>query len=113
MKLIELIRIAAEGYRKELPESELLDFVNKRTGKPLPPEKRPGGDTLAQFVVVELAGTFDPGATDDEQLAEASRAIEWAADDLHNTFKRLDVERAKLADLEAQSELKTKRRPVL
>ena len=40
------------------------------------------GDTLALFICRELNDTFDDEATDAEQLEEAIRVIQRAADDL-------------------------------
>lgn len=97
MKLIELIALADCGYmrgyvdnRGENAISSLLDFVNRHTGKPLPTEAQPGGDTLALFVVRELAETFDEDAPDRAQLAEAVRVMELARDDLDNVLATLD-----------------------
>jgi hypothetical protein len=40
------------------------------------------GDTLAQFLAQEIAGTFDSKATDLEQFAEAERAVRVAIREL-------------------------------
>ena len=40
------------------------------------------GDTLAEFIAVELAETYDEAATDEEQLDEAVRVMSRAADDV-------------------------------
>ena len=40
------------------------------------------GDTLAVFIVQEIADTFEPEADDNEQLAGALRVIHQAIDDL-------------------------------
>ncbi len=41
-----------------------------------------GGDTLAEFVALELYGSYDPEASDDEQLTTAVKVMQSAADDL-------------------------------
>jgi hypothetical protein len=47
------------------------------------PKKNPeGGDTLAEFIARELADTYDPEASDGEQIATAVKAMQSAADDL-------------------------------
>ena len=88
MKLIQLMKIADEGYRKDFPESSLLECVNRRTGRPL--DQPPSGDTLALFVVRELSETFESKASDHEQLAEAARCVEKAVNDLGNILSALD-----------------------
>ena len=48
------------------------------------------GDTLAEFVVIELHETHDPGATDAEQIVEASRVMGAAADQLRRVAEALE-----------------------
>ena len=88
MQLIQLLQIANGGYVKDFPESPLLDLVNKKTGQPL--KRQPGGDSLALFVVIELAETYDEEATDDEQLEEAVRVMTAARDNLENIIVALE-----------------------
>jgi hypothetical protein len=74
MTLRELMDRAAAGY----PDGDLRDFYDPETGEP-----RDGvGDTLALFVARELAGTYEPEAGDDEQVATAVDAITTAIEDL-------------------------------
>lgn len=40
------------------------------------------GDTLAKFIVAELRGTYDEGASDTEQLVAASKAMKNALREL-------------------------------
>ena len=54
------------------------------------------GDTLAMFVVREIAGAFDPHAGDEEQIQTATDAIRRAADELSavaHCLERLENER--------------------
>src|SRR5208282_4297897 len=81
MILIDLLTAADKGYTKDFPESSLLEFVDEHGG-PLSPA--PTGDTLALFVVRELADTYDPQADDETQTATAVRAIEAARTNLDN-----------------------------
>lgn len=81
MKLIDLITVADQAYRKNFPESSLLEFVDD-SGKPLDPPA--SGDTLALFIVREFAETFDENAPDVDQYGEAIRVMENAARDLTN-----------------------------
>jgi hypothetical protein len=48
------------------------------------------GDTLAEFVVREIADTYDSGANDQEQLDEAARVIRRAAVDLELVAEELE-----------------------
>ena len=45
-------------------------------------EKTGAGDTLTEFVALELYESYDPEAGDDEQLATAVKLMQSAADDL-------------------------------
>ncbi len=93
MKLIELVRICEEGYTTDFPESSLLALVNPREGTPLLKLPSPIGDTLALFIVRDLAETFDPDASDEQQLAEAIRAMEMARTNLENVVSALRSDR--------------------
>jgi len=48
------------------------------------------GDTLAKFIAIELAETFDKDETDDEQFGEAIVAMSRAANDLRNVVDALE-----------------------
>lgn len=74
MKLTELIAIAHNAY----PLGLTMSF-NPQTGQPTPFQ---AGDTLADFIVLELAETFDPDEFTENQLGEALRVIEAAESDL-------------------------------
>lgn len=63
MKLSQLIKIASDAY----PD----DLIGRYHKAP----KRDFGDTLAQFLARELKDTFDPDASDEEQLREGVRAL--------------------------------------
>lgn len=76
MTLNQLICRAASVY----PEGYVLHYwdLAKQEPKPNPA----GGDTLALFIAQELAETYDPDASDTEQVAAAVKAMQSAADDL-------------------------------
>ncbi len=74
MQLVELLNRANKGY----PDGYLSEYYDAATGQPKPGS----GDTLAKFVVLELAETFDPEATDEEQINQAARVLERGALDL-------------------------------
>jgi len=85
MQLVELLDRANKGY----PEGTLCEYYDPGTGK-----LRPGsGDTLAQFVVLELTETFDPEASEEDQITEAIRALERGAHDLLRTIWALRASR--------------------
>ncbi len=94
MKLIDLVLICNEGYTQDFPESSLLEFVNQRSGRPLVKMPSPIGDTLALFVVRELAETFDAEAGEEEQIAEAIRVLSRARRDLDNIVSALEKRQA-------------------
>ena len=88
MTLIALIEQASRGYEKGIPESPLTEQCHP-DGTPLTLaeyEAHGCGDTLARFVVVELAETFDADAPDDAQLAEAARVVSNARRHLDNVL---------------------------
>ena len=51
MKLPELLNAANKGY----PDGYLAEYYETKTGA----RKRGSGDTLAEFIVLELIDTFD------------------------------------------------------
>lgn len=81
MTLAELLRRANRGY----PDEFLAEYYDPDTG-----EEQPGsGDTLALFIVRELRETFDPGAPDEAQLAEARRVLDMAQAELAGVITAL------------------------
>ena len=84
MTLNNLIRTAASGY----PDAQVLtywDFAGKQ------PRANPdGGDTLAHFVALELAETFDDEAATSDQAAEAVRALNRAVQDLQSVINAIE-----------------------
>lgn len=84
MKLLELQKLADEGYG----DDTMHPYYNQKTGMPVMNPKE-GGDTLARFVAIELAETFDEKASTGQQLAEARRVISAAIDDLENVLRAL------------------------
>jgi hypothetical protein len=76
MTLNQLICRAASAY----PEAYVLQYWDME--KQEPKHNPVGGDTLAQFIAQELADTFDGEAGETQQINEAVRVIQSAADDL-------------------------------
>lgn len=74
MKLNDLIHKAAAGY----PDARLLAYWDGHQAVSNPV----GGDTLAEFIVRELCGTFDAKAGTATQVAEAVRVLNKAKADL-------------------------------
>ena len=85
MKLLELLNTANQGY----PNGYLAEYYDTRTGE----RKSGSGDTLAQFVVVELTETFDPQADDEAHITEAVRALTRARTDLDRLISVLMTRR--------------------
>lgn len=93
MNLRKLIELADEGYADK-PDPKYPDYkpdplwadVSLLNHVDAEGYEIPGqlvcDDTLALFVVRELKDTFDPNATNEEQLKEAIRVIELAAEQL-------------------------------
>ncbi len=76
MTLNQLICRAASVY----PEAWPLVYWDMETQQP---KANPvGGDTLAMFIAIELAETFEEEADDGVQIAAAVKAMQTAADDL-------------------------------
>lgn len=81
MKLPELLNAANQGY----PDGYLAEYYDTRTGA-----RKPGrGDTLAQFIVLELIDTFDSMACDDSQIGIATELLERARKDLLDVIQTL------------------------
>ena len=83
MKLAELIAAANKAY----PDGLIEQSFNPDTGK----AKDGAGDTLALFIVRELSETFDPEASDEDQIKEAVRVLNTAINELsgvRDTFER-------------------------
>ncbi len=66
----------ASAYHDALP----LRYWDAHRQQPL--ENPAGGDSLARFVVRELADNFDPDDSSCAQIAAAVRAMQAASDDL-------------------------------
>ena len=74
MKRVELLNAANRGY----PDGFLAEYYDIKTGK----VKDGSGDTLAQFLVRELAETFDESQSSDFQINTALGIIDCAIRDL-------------------------------
>ena len=76
MDINQIISRAASVY----PDAYVLNYWDTEQREP---QHNPlGGDTLAQFIALELAETYDGEASDEEQITEAVRVMQRAADDL-------------------------------
>ena len=92
MTLNQLMCRAASAY----PDAFVMEYWDQAREKPRPnPE---GGDTLAEFVALELYESFDPSAEDGEQLATAVKVMQSAADDLQAVAHALaNIDRERIA----------------
>lgn len=81
MKLLELLNAANHGY----PDGYLAEYYDAKTGS----RKRGSGDTLAEFIVLELIDTFDSKADDDSQIGIAAQLLERARTDLLGVIQAL------------------------
>jgi len=81
MKLVELLKKANEGYE----DGAVAEYFNQETGELVEGK----GDTLAQFVAIELSETFDPDADDDTQIQTAIEAMDMAKRDIEGVLAAL------------------------
>jgi hypothetical protein len=86
MTLLELLNAANQGY----PDGYLAEYYNTKTGTRK--RKRGQGDTLAEFIVLELIDTFDSKTSDDSQINLATQILERARRDLFNVIQALEDE---------------------
>ena len=82
MKLPELLNAANQGY----PDGYLEEYYDTKTGA----RKRGSGDTLAEFIVLELIDTFDSKSPDDSQIGIATQMLERARRDLLDVIQALE-----------------------
>jgi hypothetical protein len=83
ISLRELVRIAAKAYNndEELNGSDSAwDHVIDNNGRLVARGKL--GDTLADFIIIELADTYDPKASRADQIDVAVGVMESASDQL-------------------------------
>lgn len=83
MTLNDLIDHANRYYPDDMIQRH-WDYVKSETKPP-----RVAADTLAVFVCNEIAATFNPEASDEDQLHEAARVMQTAADELSRVAKGL------------------------
>ena len=85
MKLVDLMKRANAGY----PDGYLGQYFQYKTGEPV----EGSGDTLAEFIVRELAETFEPDASDEDQIDRAVEVLEKATSDLASVMAALRGQR--------------------
>jgi len=84
MTLNELIKRASAAYSDGLIATACWDFKREH------PRRNPkGGDTLAQFIANEIADTYDPDASEEEQINTVSRVLFTASADLEAVITAL------------------------
>ena len=82
MTLNELLEIVHRAY----PDEQTRLCWNAKKQKVL----TGAGDTLAEFVVGEIADTFNPNVSTEKQLDEALSAMRWAAIELGAVITALE-----------------------
>jgi hypothetical protein len=83
LTLVQLLEAANRVY----PDGQLSWYFDEATGESI--RNPDGGDTLALFIVLELAETFDNDAERTVQLGEAIRVMERAASELNGVVAEL------------------------
>lgn len=87
MKLNQLICKAASVY----PDEFILKYWDMK--KECPRKIPEGGDTLAQFIAQELADTYDPEASDKEQVETAVQVMQATISDITTVIDALRLMR--------------------
>ena len=82
MKLNELLEIVHRAYPDEFTR-ECWDSRRQRA-------RSGSGDTLAEFIVREIADTYDAEATDEAQLDEALRVMRRACTEVTGVIDALE-----------------------
>ena len=85
MTLNELLEIVHRAY----PDEQTRLCWNAKKQK----VRKGTGDTLAEFVVGEIADTFDPNLPTEKQLDEALSAMRWACTELEVVTRGLEERR--------------------
>ena len=85
MKLNALLEIVHRAYPEEHTR-QCWNAMKQRV-------RRGKGDTLAEFVVGEIADTFDPDAPEETQLDVALSAMRWACTELEAVIRALEERR--------------------
>jgi len=80
MKLSEIIAIADRAYPDGLVQAHFEDPDGQH------------GDTLAEFIALELQDVYDADAGDEDQWSEAARVIRRARDELDSVLSALERE---------------------
>ena len=82
MKLNAILEIVHEAYPDELTR-ECWDKARQRA-------RDGAGDTLAEFIVQEIADTYDAAASDEAQLYEALRVLRRACTEITGVIEALE-----------------------
>jgi hypothetical protein len=82
VQLVELLNRANTAY----PDNYLSEYFDDKTGEPITPI---AGDTLAKFIVAELRETFEPTATDEQQLEVARSVLDRTVTTLYDVSTAL------------------------
>jgi hypothetical protein len=81
MTLNEIMNIVHEAY----PDGFTRNYWEAESGRP----RDGNGDTLAEFIVKELAESYDASICSEEQLAQAGAILEQAHDELSRVITAL------------------------
>ena len=81
MKIEELIKIIDKGY----PNGKVAEYFKDINGN--------YGDGLARFIAVEIAETFDPDASKEDQIEMAIKEMEADANEINRVICALSEAR--------------------
>jgi len=94
MNLRQLVETAGAGYTKEGILPDLTEYLHD-DGVLRERNERDQGDTLGEFIAVELCETFDDSADDDRQYEEAIRVMVSATEQLERVVDVLTAARSR------------------
>ena len=90
MKIVTLLNKANKGY----PDGYLAEYYDAKTGEVCRDGRGVsvfnGGDTLAEFIVVELHEVVNPKTTSKSQIAAATHALQNAINDIQGVIDALN-----------------------
>lgn len=97
MNINDIMEVVHQAY----PDGFTREYWNTKKSRP----KRGSGDTLAAFVVIEVAEVISEHDTDEDKLLSAMRALDTASRELDGVVCAL---RKKLQDVEEGTKLLSK-----
>src|SRR5579872_2746760 len=83
LTLVQVLNVASSGYKDDF----LKKYYHEETGQA---NEAGSGDTLAEFIVLEIRDTFDANLPKTEQLTEACRVLRRAISNVESVIEALE-----------------------